>query len=377
MIFGIIAAAFLISFTVYYLQSYIGLQEDVQRGKILNNFEMVYEDVYLTGNAVDFNQFSQVKFNLNFDVSEPAGIVSTIAKEPFRVLVLFSPGEKVFIDDGELDMKWFKLRYVMIMPPSRIIFVPTQNTDAVWTIIQNITEHMPDSTGFKNRITFGFCSGNVLKENFCGEDEKALCDKKEFLEKIRAEKNAPGFSDCTKTVSNIYGEYRFVKISSSCSPPSRGICVTTPDSNGIGRVYINGSQEYYIYKDPLDIVSILVGYDHKNIYGIAGENLYIYKNREFAKRVSIAADMMAKRAVLIAGEIENVLRKNQLDFDSKDAQCLPIFQQFSLVMNQINSILSNKEYYKGLTSVITLKTKLDEAERLHSKLIEMGCDYEI
>jgi len=376
MVFGIIAAAFLVSFIVYYLQTYTGLQEDVQRGKILNNFEMICEDVYLTGNPVDFNQFSEIKFNLNFDVSEPPGIVSSMGKTPLKVMVLFSPGKRVFIDDGSLDMKWFKFRYVIAMPRSRVIFVPMKNTELVWSLIENITEHMPDSTGFKNRITFGFCSGNVLKENFCGEDGKDLCDKKEFLEKIK-EKNAPGFFDCKKTVSNVNGEYRFIKISTSCTSPSRGLCVTLPDSNGIGRIYINGSKNYLIYKDALDIVSAIVGYDYKTIYGIAGENLYIYKNREFSKKISIAAEMMSNRAILIASEIENALRNGELDSDSMDAQCLPLFHRFAMLMNQIKSIISDKDYYTSLGTTITLKTKLDEIENLHSKMVISGCDYEI
>jgi len=375
MIFGIIASAFLISFLLYFLQSYTGLQKNAELAKVMDSFESTYKDVYLTGNAVDFNYFSQVDYNLHIDASYPPGIVSKLGKRSLKFMVLFSPGKKLFIDDSNLDMKWFNLRYVVAMPSSRVIFSLGENSDAAWDLVRNITKHMPNSAGFKNRVTFGFCSGNTIKENFCGEKEKDLCDQKEFLMKLE-EKPAPGFFKCTRTVSGVQERYRFVEISSSCSGTFRGICITTPDSNGIGKIYVKGLKGYLIYKNPLDIVSVIVGYNYKSIYGVAAETVYKYENIEFAKRISVAADMMSKRAVLLSGEIEKELAANKLDSDSGEALCLPLFQQFSLLMEQIKSIVSDKNYYENLGACVSLNKKLSEAEALQSKIISLGCDYE-
>ena len=98
-IFGLIASGFILYFAVHYISSYSYTQHAIQKAKVINNFIETAQDVYLSGNYINFTQFARYHFTPYFDTRKPEGLYS---KDTDKISVNFplfiSPGEELFID---------------------------------------------------------------------------------------------------------------------------------------------------------------------------------------------------------------------------------------------------------------------------------------
>jgi len=353
LIFGLVISGFILIIIIHFIGVYTDLQEDSQRAQIMKSFLKTAGDVYLTGNPVDFTSFSMQEFKITFDSTEPEGIVSNTGKTPVYFPLFFSFGKKVFIWKGELDMGWWKFRFVEAMPRTRIIFNPLSPD---WDLIKEIVYLLPDSEFFEPKITFGFCDSSLLQEKLCGGE---FCEKQEFLFQLLSPPQS--FSKCSTQMPD--GAV-LITISQSCSSTfSQGFCLTPPNSDGIGNLYFKSVQDPLLYKDPLDIVSALIGGEEKDIYGNSGETLFEYKNNAFREELVLAAKMMSNRALLVGSK------------HPPGSECNLAFSSFLNKINSLHSMLSDKDYYKNFGKTTILVNQLKSAKSDYQELVNRGCDY--
>jgi hypothetical protein len=356
MIFGLIISVFVLYFTIYYVGVYTGIQEDAQKGLILKNFIKTSNDVYLTGNSIGFDDLRRHEFHISLDTSEPEGIVSSTGKTLLSFPLFLSYDSKsVFIERNSLDMGWWEFYFVETMPETRILFNPlTENQDA-WNLMREITAKLPDTGFFKPKVTFGFCDGVKITENLCFGN---LCEREDFL--YHMEGMEEKYSKCEAPLT---GKHKLITVSPSCSGNlEKGVCVEPPTPMGIGNFYIAGHDDALIYKDPVDIVSAIIG-GEKDIYGNSGETMYRYKNNMFRKQIKFASDIMFKRSILVGGEFP------------VGSECQSLYSDFSNSMNTLSSLLSDESYYETYGKVTSLVTALKDSREKYQELVDGGCDY--
>ena len=345
-IFGLVISSFILFIIINFVTIYIGLQEDSQRAEIIHNFLKTSGDVYFTGNPISFDDFSRQDFTMTFDISQPEGIVSQTGKTPVFTPLFFDPGDEVFIYRGEMDMGWWKFRFIEAMPQTLVVFNPISQDNGLTEGIVNL---LPDTEFLEPKVTFGFCNGQALEEK--GE-------KQFFLAFLPLEPMVR----CTATLPP---DAKLITIDPSCLSVTRGFCLTPPDSQGIGNLFIKG-QLVGFYKDPLDIVSSVIGGEEEDVYGNSGLTLYQYKNHVFRREIALAASIMASRAFLIQREY------NSLGLDS----CLQAFGDFQRTMESISAFFEdNGDYYNNAGEVASLASLLEQARSGHEDLVNKGCDY--
>jgi hypothetical protein len=354
-IFGLIVSGFILSFLIQYVSEYSEMQKTTQKIIILKNFIKTAEDVYLTGNYINFSDFSRYDFSSCYiSLNQPA-IKCRFAEIPVQIPLFFLSGEQMFIDRNSLDFGWWKMHVIEAIPETRIIFTPMDNSDDTWELMKDITRMLPSTHGFTPQTTFGFCNGDNLYELVCGG---RVCERPDFLEVL--DQTFPStFASCNHQLSN---NYRLVTISQGCSMDfvDQGICIQPPNSDGMGYAYIAGSD--YLYKDPLDLVVLIIGGDEKDMLGIStlGEILYNYKNTILGERLVLASKIMKQRAILIAG---------------LEPECAPVYANFANVLDSISNLA--KGDYKNWVVMKNLVAKLNQAKLLYNQLEEMGCEYGI
>lgn len=352
-IFGLIISVFILVIIIYFLSSYTQVQEDSQRALILKNFLKTAGDVYLTGNSLAFADFSKQKFILSFDIKEPEGVLSNVGKTPVFFPLFLKPGEELFLWKGDLDMGWWSFRFVEAMPRTRIIFTVLSPE---WELVGKITSFLPDSDFFEPKITFGFCDGPSLQETLCGGE---ACEQQDFLFHISSP--PPTMSKCSLPLPQ---DAILITISPSCSPTfSEGFCLTPPNADGIGNLYISGFSTPLLYKDPLDIVAAVIGGEKKDLFGNSGATLYEYKNNVFRKEIQLGAQIMSNRALIVGSNFP------------PESECQEHFVNFLNTMNGLQSTLEDEEYYTRFGTATSLVNQLTQAFADHQELVNRGCDY--
>lgn len=351
-IFGLIISSFVLIVLFNFIGSYTLLQEDTQKAQIIKTFIKASDDVYITANTIDFDNFEKQQMSLSFDTQEPEGILFDGTKAKVHFPLFFSPGDQVIIERQVMDMGWWKFRFVEALPRMRIIFNPINPTQATWKVIEDITQFFPDSEFYDTKITFGICDGPSLQEKLCSGE---WCEKQSFLfylsqPPLKGEKCQVAMPQNAMVLT----------ISSSC--PQTGICISPPNSEGIGNVYISGRS--VVYKDPLDIISVFLGGEKSDIFGYSGKALYEYKNDIFRKEVRAAAEMMSQRALLLSSVHQ-----------SANPQCSQSFSSFQSEMRSLADFLSDEEYHVSQGKATAFVSLLKNAKAAHEKLVQRGCDY--
>ena len=360
MVFSLVAAALILYFLLYYAGVYSGMQGESIKAKILKNFETDVNNVYSSGISVGFTDFSMSDFNLYFDPNEPEGIRSSLGKKEISAPLFFSPGDSVFIERGYLDMGWWRFHFVTATPPKRVIFNPLDSSPGTWRLLQDLVSIFPSTENSDIKLRFGLCNGNTITENLCG----GPCERSGFLGVLGAlEDDGMAFSRCTAPS----GDYTLVTVSSSCSPEyaGRGICISPPNPDGIGNAYINSSPRAYIYKDPLDLLAMIMGGDENNIYGSAAENLFTYKNRLFAERLGLACEVLSQRALLISQNLPDT---------AESEVCRPLYLEFSNSLKSVSGILSRPDYHETYANAAALAGQLGDAKEGYDALVGRGCE---
>jgi hypothetical protein len=376
-ILGLIVSGFVIYFLIFYTGTYSQTQEDVRKALIMKSFEKVVQDVYFTGNPYNFKDFATYEFEtLSFELSQPeerGQLVTDIGKLTWYVPIFFAPGDDLFIGRGSFDLGWWDFGYAVALPETHFILNPVSmgnDTEESWGLVRDFVDGMPSSIGFHPKVTFGFCDGMQLLEDFCGSTRDQACEKEFFISAIT--QPDASFLKCTRTMEP---GYVLITISDSCSPTyvTQGICIQPP-SAGTGSAYIAGSTEEYMYHDSLDLVALAIGGDRSDIYGFAGENFWRYKNSEFASRVGLAARTVSQSADLMSRKILAEAGRGALSQDSSTYQCMALYNSLASDLEGVALILDDRGYYEDYGDVRDLEDKLEEAKATYLQLVNRGCE---
>jgi len=365
-VLGLVASFFILYFLIYYAGVYSEMQENTQRMIIVNNFKKAAEDVYNTGNPVTFDDFSILDFDITYNgLVEPAVITTQAGQQIIRTPVVFLPGEKLIIDKKYLDFGWWRFDFVEALPETTIIFNPTDVGRDSKNLMKSIVGLFPETMGRTPKIMFGFCNGGsfVMPCN----SGSSLCEGFDFRNRIEF-LTAP-MSSCSIGLGD---DQVLVTISPACSgSPDQGVCIAPPvGGSSHGYAYLNDSADFYIYKNPLDILALIVGADKENIYGPISENLYVYENRMIRREMGLMSDIMWHRSSLIA---QNLMAQPP-GYD-KNTECRNLHGVLAIALENIKAIISDEEYYKDAGSVSDLIVELNNADNTYQNLVNLGCDY--
>jgi hypothetical protein len=273
-------------------------------------------------------------------------------------------------------MGWWKFYYVAATPEMKIYFNPLDNELKTWELIESITATFPDSRGYKSKVTFGFCDGRTLKSRLCGTDNKDLCEREGFLDVLDTLKRGGG-ADFSRCEVDGGGFSRVVAVSYDCSASSTGfdVCITPPNSMGIGNVYSGG--KVWVYKDPLDLlVFILAGSSGAGYFENSGEDFFILKNMMQQREIDMAAEISKQRYRVMIDRISRLLSEGELSASSEDAHCIQLMERFSMDAEELSKIVSEENYYLSLKKVSNYKEKLETLKTKREELVNTGCDYE-
>jgi len=351
-VLGLAISGFLLMFSVNYIGGYTAQQNDVLRTKIMNTFELACYNVYNTGNSMVFDDFSKLPFDVSLSVgAEHAIKVAGLGQRVLKVPVLFSIGDKMVFSRAEYDTGWWKFRYVVAMPETEIVLAPGNSPYASETV-KGIVKALPDTTNFKNKVTYAVCNGNDI-ESACG---KKPCEAQALLEELESGKALRG-GKCT---ADLKKNQRLVTISMSCTEGTRGVCVE-PYGPASGKARLYGTGTVFSYDDYADVAALIVGYEKKDAYGVAGESMYIHKNSEMAKELSLAAKIMARRYELLAGGLSGIAQRGQMDSDAEELGCVKLFQEMAASLDGLASEPLGSSEKAGETK---------------KRMKEMGCDYD-
>ncbi|MCX6814161.1 MAG: hypothetical protein NTY20_00705 [Candidatus Aenigmarchaeota archaeon] len=357
MIFGIIVSFTILYFLITYSGDYAGVQKDKQRAEILVSFSHDVRSVYLTGISTNFTYFSRYDFSSCFvnatekSIPEIICLDSRVSRIPIETPVIFKPGQQVYIGRDSLDYGWWICGFAEAIPSTTFVFAP-ENTDEAWEVMTNIVQHLPDTSDDWSvvKVTFAFCDGPQILY-VCGGRP---CDKSDFLSILSSGPLGASFSPCT---ADLKGK-RLVTISGSCGS-EKGVCINPPNSKGVGNAFVEGSGKTYVYKDPLDLVALSVGGSEKDDFGrTEAEKIYGYKNSVLMPRISLAAEVMSKRSVLIAGDIP------------EETGCGAVYIELSQVLDRISPSMD----YTSVSDMYNLNDNLNKAKEIYQRLVDLGCE---
>jgi len=401
MIFGLIASIFILFFILQYTSSYEDIQQLSHSAIILGNFNKVAGDVYLTNNPIDFNDFSY--FDLGacftlFNLPDDPVIRCNDIEYPTTLPMIFHSGDKVLIDGSYIDNGWWKTNYLLVYPELRILFNPLEENNDVKEIMIQITSMFNCEWGVEGymcsdiaggsayatsltlqpRVKFGFCDGNSYNTKMCDSDDDEyddVCERYYFFPLIFADYGE--IELCEAEFPNDL--FKVVTITKDCfstdpiNPPNpinlyedleKGVCIET-SSSGVGRMRIAGSTTVYIYKDILDIMALVIGGDEMSIFNKnLGRSNYVFKNEVMSRRLALAAKVEYERHKLLW-----ILNKN--------VDCDPFY---AMITEALCSSTDSKticqlalgDYYDQST-MLDLRTKLDQAESAYRHLRNYGC----
>jgi hypothetical protein len=357
MIFGIIVSVMILYFLISYSANYSNAQKALQRGEILNAFSDDVRNVYLTGVPLNFTYFSKYDFSSCSVKYQDKGLpVMECAAPDFPEAdmdtpVIFHPGNLVYIGRDNLDYGWWAAGFAEAMPSITFIFNPIDNTDASWGVMQDMVAHLPDTSDDWSlvRVDFAFCDGSLISPP-CG----GMCSKTDFLSVLGLDHSGLSFSPCASMKKNT----RIIIISQSCSSdlPPKDLCVTPPNSNGVGNAYLKGSGRIFVWKDPLDLVALAVGGSEKDIFGkTLGEKIFDYKNSVLMERLSSASQVISRRSILIASE--------------SPEGCGDLYAELSQVLDRIPG-----KDYRNVGQMNDLNMDLNQAKGIYQQIADRGCE---
>ncbi|RLI96667.1 MAG: hypothetical protein DRO99_04085 [Candidatus Aenigmatarchaeota archaeon] len=363
-VLGLVMSFFILFFLVNYAGIYSEIQEDTQRMMIISNFRKAVQDVYLTGNSVTFDDFSRLDFNIVYNgLVDPPVIRSGTGQTIIRTPMVFVPGEEVMIQREDLNFGWWKFGFVEALPEMTVLFNPMDTGVESRNIMKSIVGLFPDTTGRTPRIQFGFCDGNTIKKP-C-DSGNSFCESYSFMSRI--DSYTTPASKCT---ANLGTGYRLVTLHASC--PSgmvqKGVCIVPRlPGAGYGYAYLNGSTEFRLYKNPLDLFALTVG-DGSNIYGPVADNLYHNVNNAFTKELLLMSEIVSQRSKLVS---------SKLPISDEKGECGTYYSALWAALDMMPSITSADGYYNDPAKVSELVTELNNAYSAYQDLVNLGCEYSV
>jgi len=342
-ILGLIVAGFVVFFVANFLGDYVGLNTQTNTYKAMNNFRNVVQDVYNTGNSVEFNQFSQKTMpEIYIQPSEsfqPMGIKSGSISMSFFTPIIFmkEKGQGFVLERNEIDLGWTKFYMVYAVSDLVVIFSP-ENTASL-DLIKKITSSFQSN----EKVLFTTCSfGSIQSPK----------KQNEFLDLL----NLGSISTGTCIADKPAYVHRIVEIKNNCFG-SDGVCVQTSSTN-IGKIFVNGNE--HVYRDVFDIVAVIIGGAEIDVFGgTLGEKLLREKNNFFKNQLLI----------------QTVLEKNTIEIiDRNNNDCLVFETRFKSDLERLETYLD-----KSIDDFITehnsneLVMSLENAAVNYKALKNGGC----
>jgi hypothetical protein len=343
-ILGIALSAFILVIIFRFSSSYWEIGESGREVEILMGLKKTIEDVYTAGISTDFNLHSQ---DLVDYYSPPTLITSVTNVNLDPVPTIFVPGEKISIHRGEYDIGWWRFQFVYALPETKILYAPLDTVESrsefVWNIMGNITIYLPSTENTDTKIKFGVgCNDTEDKQTYFFLD----WERDYFIRTVLAYLLMEGyeFVPCKRMEG-----YRLITISET---PIDADFQIVPINNEVGYVYMKDTNEgpkSYLYKNPLDIISLLLG----------GKNLYDYTNMKFLNELSIASSLASKET--------NLLRTK-----SNRPECDAVYSRFIQILGSLKSKIEEGDYTNE-DDMIELNLKIRQSTETYEELEEMGC----
>ncbi len=336
-IFGIIISFFILFIVLRFVASYMETGEISKQATDALSLKKIIEDVYTTGISTNI-QFKKnpVTFYTPPNIVTKAG---TLILEQPTMLV---SGKELFVYRGERDFGWWKFYFVGALPETKIIFIPLNKTEKVWSIIGALAMISPSTGESGPYTTFSLgCNGTYILDNDWSR-EYFLTIVIPYLKTV----TVSNFNDCqlrgytVVTVSENYTDFL---------NRENGILIT-PIDNQTGYVYkgsITGEKKYF-YKDPVDILFLLFN----------GDDGYNYINKEFLNEIEMAADINERESSLLS--------------QHTDSACSSAYQKFSMSLNSLK-----KEAEGDYTNEREMKRFIDVLENVnkdYENLKVLGCE---
>jgi hypothetical protein len=328
LIFGLIISGFVLYFIINYVATYSVTQEDIVRAQILKAFRDTSRDVWAYGIGTNFSDFGRLSFKINFDIAPINRPVlrTDIGEWDLPVPTLFTFGKLLWIDRSTFDLGWWQFRLTTAQPETVFVFNPTDFQSAEFAI--KLVQFLPDTAGKQPKIQYAFCGQDILP-----------MDKMTFT--TIDPKTAPtGSCDIKKLKPN----WKLIKITENCEKPAIGVCVQLPE-NGFGQARLAGSEKTYYYLEewPFGLLALMIGYTNSSIWGIAGDDMYNATNMWFKNEVGLGANVMAKRAQLMATNISGLTTRG-LDQNSAAYNCKDYYSELSSLLSLVSSDLSDENW---------------------------------
>lgn len=357
MVFGVVASVAVLYFLITFAGAYSSSQQDTQRSMIMKNFRQLADDVYLSGNPFDFD-LSKIKTDVYFDAGpEPPVLRYGNYQTGMANPMFFRYGDSVSVTKGQLDFGWWKFGFVEAVPEMTVIFNPLETSEAAWNAMRNITAALPDTIAAKTKFMYAFCGYPGAA------DISQPVERFDFQRALSLSYETVNFYSCSAAIG---GNNILVTVSSGCTAGRSGICV---NPNGV--FYIEGSDKTYYFMDGLDIAAAIIGGTNSDIHGLAGENLYIYKQKAFRSAMKLAADIMAQRAQLLSGELSGLIASGRIESDSEPAACASSYIRLVTALRSLSSALSQPDYYQNNQDTVSA---LSGASAAYRELAARGCE---
>lgn len=351
-ILGIIISVFILFMLLRFSGSYTEIGQASKEATVLKNFEKASQDVYVTGVPSNFT-FKMESEKAIFDYKPPY-LRTTLGPLEFNYMLLFfEKGSEVFIDRKELDFNWWRFQWVEALPETRIVFIPLNNTDVVWDTMQKIVNNLPITDKFGPNTGFDFgCNGTIWTH-------KQSWNGKKFSTYIQIIRHFITLDRlCEQNIKNDCPECKIVIISdnSGVIQIDKEILVVPNNDNVTGYVYLNSSGvlDSYFYKNPLDIVALILG----------GKDFYDYENKVFLERLNTMSNAKTNELDLLI-----------LYLNDPTSICSTSYSSFISVLNSVSEFSDlSKVDYRNEDNMTRLDQHLEESKTQYKYLESIGCE---
>ncbi len=361
-IFKIIMGLMVAGFFLFFALKFAGIYAGVQTGSIgleeTQNLKKAIEDVYIYD--VD------TPFRLNdvpFYAPPPYISKSRHVKVHDSIPFFFKPGKDLIVYKKYLDLGFTEIGWVGVLPRMKILYnplnQPTTNED--YRMMFSLTELFPQTE--RDKIGFGFCNGAVPGSiNSTGEFLGVI---KPFIDSQPFQLN---LELCTRKTRPEEVRVIISETEEAIYPEDGVFLRPIPGADGVGLIYfmgenVVGETENFtlVYKDPLDILSVLAG----------GIDAYEYKNRLVFEYLDVFARNEIDRAKLLAFQYSAI----------RDRECPVLYSDLesSLVVmgSYADRILNSGEFTENLRNFAdmndTVNLVMKDVQRAYSELEDRGC----
>jgi hypothetical protein len=131
----------------------------------------------------------------------------------------------------------------------------------------------------------------------------------------------------------------------------------------VGRAYITGSPDTYVYKDSADLLALIAGGGSMNIFGehVGGET-WKFKNEFMLDTLKTSAGVMERRCEVVI----------QLGSEYVNQGCRDKYLELKTSLGDVGSRAGGD--YSDVSDMTLLRQALTESSGLWETLVDLGCE---